>query len=102
MFGYIDVSSEPPPTMREKRWVKVGWPSTAASSHEEQRAGLWVSEFDTTFSGVDEEENLLPNDEGAGRLTLARTMDERCAMLRDRFRGRFYENIKEYAADYTF
>ena len=41
----------PDATLREKRWVKVRWPSTG---------GLWVSEFDTTWAGVDEEENLRP------------------------------------------
>lgn len=30
----------PDPTMRERRWVKVGWPSTG---------GLWVSEFETSW-----------------------------------------------------
>ena len=63
--------------MREKRFVKVSWPSTG---------GLWVTEFNTTFGGVDEEDNLLPHNEGAGRLRMARTMYERCAILRDRFK----------------
>jgi hypothetical protein len=83
----VRANEEPPPTMREKRFVKVGWPSTG---------GLWVAEFDTTFAGVDEEDNLLPYDEGAARLRMARTMDERCAILRDRFKARFYENVKHY------
>jgi hypothetical protein len=72
--------------MREKRWVKVGWPSTG---------GLWVSEFDTVWGGVDEEENLPP-DEGLARVTLARTMDERCQILRDWFRGKFYASLGDY------
>lgn len=78
---------EPQPTMREKRFVKVGWPSTG---------GLWVAEFDTTFAGVDEEGNLLPEDEGAARLRMAWTMDERCVILRDRFKATFYEYLKDY------
>jgi hypothetical protein len=89
--SYVDRSfslgNEPPPTMREKRFVKVGWPSTG---------GLWVAEFDTTFAGVDEEDNLLPDDLGAARLQMARTMDERCTILRDRFKATFYEHLKDY------
>jgi len=57
---------------------------------------LWVAEFDATFASVDEEDNLLPHDEGAGRLRMARTMDERCAILRDRFKAIFYEYVKDY------
>ncbi|KAL9106049.1 MAG: hypothetical protein Q9227_008892 [Pyrenula ochraceoflavens] len=96
LFGYIDISSEPKPTMREKRWVKVGWPSLSNGG------GLWVSEFDTTFAGVDEENNLLPFEEGSARLKLAKTMDERCATLRDHFGGTFYPNVEDYKEGYTF
>lgn len=90
-FGRADdaprMDVKPQPTMREKRFVKVGWPSTG---------GLWVAEFDTTFAGVDEEDNLLPENEGAARLRMARTMDERCVILRDRFKATFYEDVKDY------
>lgn len=83
--SFRDVT-RPPPTMREKRWVKVGWRSTGR---------LWVSEFETTWSTVDEEENLAP-EEGLARVKLARSMDERCRILRDRFRGRFYASLDHY------
>lgn len=76
-------------TMREKRLLKVGWP-------EGEGGGVWIAEFDTTWAGVDEETNLLPEDEELGRLRMMRTMDERCVMLRDRFRGRFYSDLREY------
>jgi hypothetical protein len=85
--GSFRADDEPRPTMREKRFVKVGWPSTG---------GLWVAEFDTTFAGVDEEDNLLPDDVGAAQLRMARTMDERCAILRDRFKATFYEHPRDY------
>lgn len=89
-YGHGDMSfrnvTRPAATMREKRWVKVGWPSTG---------GLWVSEFDTTWAGVDEEENLPPK-EGLGRVNLARTMDQRCQILKDVFRGKFYAHLDEY------
>lgn len=90
--GAFIVEREPPPTMREKRFVKVGWPSTG---------GFWVAEFDTTFAGVNEEDNLLPDDEGAARLRMARTMDERCLILQARFQATFYEDVKDYKG-YTF
>ena len=85
--GVFIVDREPSPTMREKRFVKVGWPSTG---------GFWITEFDTTFAGVDEEDNLLPDNEGAARLRMARTMDERCTILRDRFQGTFYKDLESY------
>ena len=69
------------PTMREKRLVIVGW----------EEGGCWVSEFDTSWAGVDEEDNLLPDGEELGRLRMCRTMGERCGVLRERFRGRWYE-----------
>ena len=47
----FDVDEQPPPIIREKHLIKVGWPSTG---------GLWVAEFDTTWAGVDEEDNLVP------------------------------------------
>lgn len=83
---YID--DQPPPTMREKRLIKAGWPSTGG--------GVWIAEFDTTWAGVDEEDSLLPDDEEIGRLKMARTMDERCGLLKDRFRATFYGDLKDY------
>ena len=47
----FDVDKQPPPTMREKCLIKVGWPSTG---------GLWVAELDMMWAGVDEENNLVP------------------------------------------
>jgi len=84
------MDSEHPPTMREKRWLKVGWPSTG---------GLWVSEFDTTWGGVDDEDNLYYEvvEKQPSLLRLARTMDERCELLRKHFRGRYYRGVEEYS-----
>jgi hypothetical protein len=84
--GSFVVADQPPATMREKRFVKVGWPSTG---------GLWVAEFDTVFAGVDEEDNLLP--EAPSRLQMARTMDERCDILRGPFEATFYETLEYYS-----
>ncbi|KAF1983288.1 hypothetical protein K402DRAFT_406976 [Aulographum hederae CBS 113979] len=77
---------EAAPTMRERRWVCVGWPSS--------EEGFWVSEFDTTLWEVEEEDNVVPDD--TARLRLARTMDERCEMLEKHFKGRFYRDVGEY------
>lgn len=77
----------PPPTLREKRWVKVAWPNGG---------GLWMSEFDTPWAGVDEEENLPPQ-EGLARVKMARAMDERAEILRVWFRGKFYGDVDEYS-----
>lgn len=85
--GAFRLNDEPEPTMREKRLIRVGWASTG---------GVWVAEFDTTWAAVDEEDNLVPEMEDLGRLTMARTMDERCELLRDRLRASFYEDLKEY------
>ena len=87
--GAFVLGKQPAPTMREKRLVKAGWPS--------EGGGVWVAEFDTTWAGVDEEENLVPEEEEWGRLVMARTMDERCGLLRERFRGVFYEDLRDYA-----
>lgn len=53
-----------------------------------------MAEFDTTWAGVDEEDNLLPDD--AGRMRMARTMDERCSILRDHFSSKFYRDLEHY------
>lgn len=59
---------EPWLTLRERRWVTVGWPS-------DPRGGLWVAEFDTSLPGIEEEDNLVPDN--ATSVLLARDMDER-------------------------
>ena len=48
------------------------------------------------WAGVDEEDELSPKGEGLARLKLARTMDERCQVLRERFRAKFYCDVSEY------
>lgn len=80
----FNIQEEPEPTMREKRLVKVAWPSTG---------GVWIADFDTTWAGVDEVDPLLPDDADVGRLKMARTMDERSVLLRDRFEATFYADV---------
>ena len=74
--------------------MKIGWLSNGE--------GAWVAEFDSTWAGVDEEENLLPYDEETGRLRMARTMDERCEALRARFGARFYGGLEREYNGYGF
>jgi hypothetical protein len=81
----LENETAPSQTMRVRRWVSVAWPTTG---------GLWVAEFDTTLWEIVEEDNLLPGE--SARLKLARTMDERCQVLRDHFRPTFYEDVKDY------
>ena len=88
--GVFRVDEAPMSTMREKRFLKVGWPSTG---------GVWVAEFDTMFAGVDKEDNVFPDDNGAAWLRMARTIEERCAILRDRFKAIFFEDLKWKEAD---
>ncbi len=64
----LEDEREPWLTLRERRWVTVGWPS-------DPRGGLWVAEFDTSLPGIEEEDNLVPDN--ATSVLLARDMDER-------------------------
>lgn len=81
----LDHELEPAPTMAEKRFVSVSWPTTG---------GFWIAEFDTSLYCIEEEDNLVPDD--VARLSVARTMDERSRLLRDRFGARFYQDISDY------
>lgn len=46
--------------------------------------------------GVDKEDILLPKDEGPACLQMARTVDEPCVILRDRFKATFVQYLKDY------
>ncbi len=81
------LEEQPPPTMREKRLVKVAWPSTG---------GVWIADFDTTWAGADEEDCLLPDGAEVGFLKMARTMDERSEILRNKFMATFYRDVTEF------
>ncbi|KAL9084245.1 MAG: hypothetical protein Q9165_008156 [Trypethelium subeluteriae] len=88
------LSDQPPPTMREKRLIRVGWPS--------QGDGVWIAEYDTSWGGVDDEHNaeppIAPNGEIPewAQLSLCRTMDERCRLLKEVFGAKFYPSLREY------
>jgi hypothetical protein len=86
----IDNGQAPVPTLRERRWVSVAWPTTG---------GLWVAEFDTSLWGIIEKHNVLPPI--TARLKLAHTMDERSQILQDHFKAKFYKDVRDYKG-YTF
>lgn len=80
----LDNDLVPWPTFRERRWVKVAWPSTG---------GLCVAEFDTNIAGFEEEDNRLPDD--AARVLMARNMDERAKLIMH-IGGRFFARVEGY------
>ncbi|KAI9674472.1 MAG: hypothetical protein M1817_001810 [Caeruleum heppii] len=80
----LDEDQAPWPTMRERVWVRVGWPSDG---------GLWVAEFDTNMPDIQDEENLLPDN--APWVLLARNMDEKCEIIK-RIGGKYYEKLADY------
>jgi hypothetical protein len=74
------------PTTMERRWVSVGHPSGP-------KGGLWVAEYDTVMYGMQEKHNLLPVD--AGKVSLARTTDEKCEILKS-MGARFFASLEQY------
>ncbi|KAI4145260.1 MAG: hypothetical protein L6R39_003877 [Caloplaca ligustica] len=93
------------PTLRERRWVKVGWePAAGAPSNHSKidasgSGGLWVLDCDTNWMGILEEDNLVPAD--AARVKLASSMEERCEILK-RMGAKFYVSLEQYEGDTTF
>lgn len=102
------------PTVRERRWVRVGWEGAPASSSipgdADVAAGcrdgngtgtssLWVLDCDTNMHGILEVENMVPVD--AGRVGLARSMEERCTILKG-MGARFLGSVKEDEGRTTF
>ncbi|KAI9753926.1 MAG: hypothetical protein M4579_004947 [Chaenotheca gracillima] len=84
----VEAGEQPLPTRRERRWVRVAWPSDPPGS-------LWVAERGAPIMGFDELP-FMPTD--AGRVALARNMDERCAVLK-RLGGTWYASIDDYDGD---
>lgn len=84
--NHLGESGEPLPTMKERHWVSVAWPSTG---------GLVVSEFDTTMWGVERDcDEFVPED--VARLQLCTSMDEKAKMLKERFQGKVWGRVEEY------
>lgn len=74
------------PTVMERRWVSVGYPS-------DLNGGLWVAEYEIPMYGVRDKDNLLPGE--ALRVALAKTMGMKCEIIKATG-GRFFTNLEEY------
>lgn len=86
------------PTLRERRWVKVGW-ERAAVDPSAVDGGFWILDCDTNWMGIIEQDNLVPAD--AAKVKLAKTMAERCEIL-EGMGARFYAGLKDYESESTF
>ncbi len=92
------------PVLRERRWVRIGWEGVASDIRRgdgggTENGGLWVLDCDTDMYGGEEDENMVPAD--AGRLGLARSMAERCEILK-RLGARFFSGLEEYEGESTY
>ncbi|KAL8772393.1 MAG: hypothetical protein Q9209_002344 [Squamulea sp. 1 TL-2023] len=86
------------PTLRERRWVKVGWENVTANASA-GGGGFWILDCDTNWMGIIEEDNLVPAD--AAKVKLAKTMEERCEILKG-MGARFYAGLEDYESESTF
>ncbi|KAL8730915.1 MAG: hypothetical protein Q9181_004487, partial [Wetmoreana brouardii] len=86
------------PTLRERRWLRVGWEQVAANVSA-GGSGFWMLDCDTNWLGIVEEDNLVPAD--AARVKLAKTMEERCEILK-RIGATFYPSLEHYKSESTF
>ncbi|KAL9585288.1 MAG: hypothetical protein Q9212_001612 [Teloschistes hypoglaucus] len=90
------------PTLRERRWVKVGWENnnvTVDGGGSGGSGGFWILDCDTSWLGIIEEDNLVPDD--AARVKLAKTMEERCEILKG-LGATFYDGLEHYNSESTF
>jgi hypothetical protein len=76
----VEVGAQPGPTARERCWISVAWPASG---------GIWVSEFEAGTQGEGVPEDVV-------LVRLARSMDERAGILKERFGARFYADVGEY------
>ena len=61
--------------------MKAGWEKAAANASAAV-GGFWILDCDTNWVGIIEQDNLVPAD--AAKVTLAKTMEERCEILKGR------------------
>ncbi len=86
------------PTLRERRWIKIGWEDAAANASA-GGGGFWILDCDTNWMGIIEGDNLVPA--GAAKVKLAKTMEERCEILKG-MGARFYAGLEAYESESTF
>ena len=82
----VEADEDLRPTRRERGWVRVAWPSHPPGA-------LCVLECEKIIMGRAGDEKLRPKH--CGLIALARTMDERCAVMQ-RLGGTMYNSIDEY------
>jgi hypothetical protein len=80
-----ELDRSPLPTLKERFWVSVAWPSTG---------GLVVSEYNTNMYPGGVETDTVPDD--VCRLLLCITMDEKATMLKEKFEGKSWESVDDY------
>lgn len=65
----------------------------SAGTLDGPQGGFWVAEYDTAMFGMQEKHNLVPP--GASNVLLAKTMDEKCEILRG-MGAKFYASLDQY------
>lgn len=91
----IITGDEPKPSTMERRWVSVAFPDG-----QSPEGGFWVLEFESGMRGTpsffvekSKKPVLMPGN--AGRVHLAKTMTEKCAIL-EKMGAKFYTSLAEY------
>src|SRR4051794_10056303 len=84
----------PEPTMRERRWVKVGWPSKSLSSAADGEGKFWIVEYDIGMPDIIDDDDVVPWE--VGQLILARDMNEKCEILKKMKGVRVFSSLSEY------
>ena len=80
------------PTTRERRWVSVGW-------LREPKGAFLIANYEISMYWAEDEDNFAPD--FAATLTLARTMEEKCEILR-KLGARCYASLNQYEDETTF
>lgn len=80
----------------KERWLtamETTWVSVAFENGVDAEGGAWVVEFEMNVYGHTGKDNPVP--ENAGRIGLARSMEEKCAILKN-MGAKFYKGLGDY------
>lgn len=94
----VESRREEEAVLREKRWVRIRWEEVAVSDAGGWGVGYrncvsWVLGCDINMHGVLEEGNIVPAD--AGRVSLARSIDEQYKILK-KMGAQIFGGLEEY------